>query len=60
MSKPMSAPMLIECLAGEMYADPALVVEAIQEDSEVMAIVRQYGKGLVTYEQVRKAVNSIC
>ena len=60
MDKPMSAPMLIECLAGEMFTDPALLVEAIGEDSETLAIVRAYGKGLASYEQVREAVGAIC
>lgn len=60
MDKPMSAVNLISCLAGEMFTDPALLVEAIGEDSEVLAIVRAYGKGLATYEQVREAVGAIC
>jgi len=56
----MSAVNLISCLAGEMFTDPALLVETIREDSEVLAIVRAYGKGLATYEQVREAVGAIC
>lgn len=60
MSKPMSAVSLVSCLAGEMFADPALIVEAIREDEEVLALVRQYGKGNATYEQVREAVSAIC
>lgn len=60
MNKPMSATMLIECLAGEMLSYPALIVEAIQEDQETLSIVREYGKGLVTYEAVRDAVSAIC
>jgi hypothetical protein len=60
MNKPMSAVNLIQCLAGEMFSDPALIVEAIKEDEEVLALVRQYGKGHATYEQVREAVSAIC
>ena len=60
MSKPMSAVSLVSCLAGEMFADPALIVEAIREDEDVLALVRQYGKGRATYEQVREAVSAIC
>jgi hypothetical protein len=56
----MSAPVLIQCLAGEMDSLPALIVEAIQEDPDTLALVRQYGKGLATYEQVREAVSAIC
>ena len=56
----MSAPALIQCLAGEMDSLPALIVEAIQEDPDTLALVRRYGKGLATYEEVREAVSAIC
>lgn len=56
----MSAPTLILCLAGEMDSLPALIVEAIQEDPDTLALVRRYGKGLATYEEVREAVSAIC
>ena len=56
----MSAPMLIQCLAGELYTDPALLVETIREDDSALAIVRQYGRGRATYEEVRDAVSAIC
>lgn len=57
--KPMSAPMLVQCLAGELYADPYIIVEMIKEEESVLALVRQYGKGLATYEEVRDAVSAI-
>lgn len=57
---PMSAVSLVSCLAGEMFADPELIIEAIQEDQQVLALVRQYGKGLASYEEVREAVSAIC
>ena len=60
MSKPMSAPDLIQCLAGELLTDPALLVEAIKEDDSALAIVRQYGRGQISYEEVRDAVSAIC
>jgi hypothetical protein len=60
MNKPMSAELLVMCLAGEMYAYPADIVEVIKEDKEVLSLVRQYGKGLATYEQIRDAVSAIC
>lgn len=60
MTKPMSAPMLIQCLAGELLTDPALLVETIKEDDNALAIVRQYGRGQITYEEVRDAVSAIC
>ena len=56
----MPAPTLIQCLAGEMDSLPALIVEAIQEDPDILALVRRYGKGLATYEEVREAVSAIC
>lgn len=58
--RPMSAEMLVRCLAGEMYALPEMIVEAIQEDQETLALVRRYGRGLATYEEVREAVSAIC
>jgi hypothetical protein len=58
--KPMSAVSLISCLAGEIGSLPALLVEAIQEDQEVLALVRQYGKGNATYQEVLEAVGAIC
>lgn len=60
MSKPMSAPDLISCLAGELLTDPALLVETIKEDDSALAIVRQYGRGQITYEEVLNAVSAIC
>lgn len=58
--RPMSAEMLVRCLAGEMFSHPEMIVEAIQEDQETLALVRRYGRGLATYEEVREAVSAIC
>lgn len=60
MTKPMSAPDLIQCLAGELLTDPALLVETIREEESALAIVRQYGRGQITYEEVLNAVSAIC
>jgi len=60
MTKPMSAPDLIQCLAGELLTDPALLVEAIKEDDSALAIVRQFERGQISYEEVRDAVSAIC
>lgn len=60
MNKPMSAPDLIQCLAGELLTDPALLVETIREEESTLAIVRQYGRGQISYEEVRDAVSVIC
>lgn len=50
--KPMSAVNLIQCLAGEMLVEPALMVETIKEDKDLLRVVRSYGAGDFTYEQV--------
>jgi hypothetical protein len=60
MNKPMSATNLIQCLAGELLTDPALLVEAIKEDDSALAIVRQFERGQISYEEVRNAVSAIC
>lgn len=51
-TKPMSAVNLIQCLAGEMLVDPALMVETIKEDPDLLRVVRSYGAGDFTFEQV--------
>lgn len=58
-AKPMGAVMLVSCLAGEFFTHPGLLVEIIKEDEEALAIVRQYGKGLASYEEVRAKVSEI-
>ena len=59
MSKPMSAPDLIQCLAGELYADPGLLVEIVKEDEETLALVRRYGKGEEDYAAVLAKVSEL-
>jgi hypothetical protein len=51
-NKPMSAVMLVQCLAGELLVDPALLVETIKEEEDLLRVVRSYGVGDFTYEQV--------
>jgi hypothetical protein len=51
MSRPMSAPDLIQCLAGELLVDPALLVETIREEEELTRLVRSYGAGDFTYDK---------
>lgn len=62
MSKPrvMSAPDLIQCLAGELLTDPALLVETIREEESALALVRKYGRGEANYIEVREAVSAVC
>lgn len=59
MSKPMSAVMLIQCLAGELYTDPALLVEAIKEDPDTLALVREYGAGREEYATILERVGEL-
>ncbi len=59
MNKPMSAVNLIQCLAGELYADPGILVETIKEDEETLALVRRYGKGEEDYATVLARVSEL-
>ncbi len=56
MTKPMSAPMLVQCLAGDLLVDPALIVETIKEDQDLLRVVRSYGAGDFTYSEVLDTV----
>lgn len=56
MTKPMSAPMLVQCLAGDLLVDPALIVETIKEDQDLLRVVRSYGAGDFTYSDVLDTV----
>lgn len=54
--KPMSAVNLIQCLAGEIEIDPALLVETIKEEEDLLRVVRSYGAGDLTYDQVMDTI----
>lgn len=56
MTKPMSATVLIECLAGDLLVDPALIVETIKEDEDLLRVVRSYGAGDFNYSDVLDTV----
>lgn len=56
MTKPMSAPMLVQCLAGDLLVDPALIVETIKEDQDLLRVIRSYGAGDFTYSDVLDTV----
>lgn len=58
-NKPMSAVNLIACLSGELLVDPALLVETIKEDQDLLRVVRSYGAGDFTYEQVLDILKDI-
>jgi hypothetical protein len=59
MSRPMSAPDLIQCLAGELLVDPALLVETIREEEDLTRLVRSYGAGDFTYQQVKDTLKDL-
>ena len=48
----MSATNLILCLSGEMEIDPALLMEMIKEEEDLVRVIRSYGAGDLTYTQV--------
>lgn len=54
--KPMSATDLILSISGEIEIDPALLVETIKEDDDLLRVVRSYGKGDLSYDQVMDTV----
>jgi hypothetical protein len=48
----MSAVSLIQCLAGDLLADPALVMETIKEEEDLVRVIRSYRLGDLTYSDV--------
>ena len=55
-TKPMPVTMLIQCLAGDLLVDPALIFETIKEDQDLFRVTRSYLMGHFTYEQVLDTV----
>jgi len=52
----MSAVSLIQCLAGDLLADPALLMETIGEEKDLQRVIRSYRMGDFTYSQVLDTV----
>ena len=52
----MSAVTLIQCLAGDLLADPALLMETIREEEDLQRVIRSYRSGDFTYSQVLDTV----
>lgn len=50
--KPMNPTMLIQCLSGDLLADPELVLETIRESEDLLRVVRSYGAGDFSYDDV--------
>ena len=47
--KPMSAVQLIASLAGELLIAPALIVETIKENEDLLRVVKSYAAGDLSY-----------
>ena len=52
----MTAENLVLTLAGEHMVSPALLVEIIQENPDLKFEVRNYGRGIASYESVSESV----
>jgi hypothetical protein len=52
----MSAVSLIQCLAGDLLADPALLMETIREEEDLQRVIRSYKLGDFTYADVLDTV----
>jgi hypothetical protein len=55
--KPLDVVSLIQCLAGELLADPSIVFETIKEDEDLQRIIRSYRLGDFTYYEVLDSFN---
>jgi hypothetical protein len=55
----MSTVELLESVAGELNTLPALLFEAIRGDEGAVELVREYGRGNSTYEDVLDYMNGI-
>lgn len=50
---------VIACLAGELLSEPNLVIEAIREDSAILALFRETVKNFDNYPKLLTSVNGI-
>jgi len=55
----MSTVELLESIAGELNTLPALLLEAIKEDEGAVELVREYGRGNSTYNDLLDYINGI-
>ena len=55
----MSTVELLESVAGELNTLPALLFEAIREDEGAVELIREYGRGNSTYEDILNYMNGI-
>ncbi len=50
---------LLESIAGELNTLPDLLLEAIREDEGAVELVREYGRGNSTYDDILDYINGI-
>jgi len=55
----MSTIELLESIAGELNTLPALLLEALREDEGAVELVREYGRGNSTYNDLLDYMNGI-
>jgi hypothetical protein len=55
--KPLDIVSLIQCLAGELLVDPALLFETIKEEEDLQRVIRSYRLGDFTYYEVLDSFN---
>jgi len=55
----MSTIELLESIAGELNTLPDLLFEAIREDEGAVELVREYGRGNSTYDDILDYINGI-
>jgi len=55
----MSTVELLESIAGELNTLPDLLLEAIKEDEGAVELVREYGRGNSTYNDLLDYMNGI-
>ena len=56
----MNAVHTIQCIAGELYADPAEVFEIIREEEVLLNQMREFLAGNIAYETLRDSVVEYC
>jgi hypothetical protein len=52
----MSAASLIQCLAGDLMADPGILFETIREEEDLVRTIRNYRHGDIPYSEVLDTV----
>jgi len=55
----MSTNELLESIAGELNTLPALLLEAIREDEGAIELIKEYGGGNSTYNDLLDYINGI-